>query len=131
LSYDGPPRSLRLYTLRSAFGMARNTEADTDFGLFARVLARAKETAVGMDAKLYIVNIPAVGQFGKDSAFERATIEAVKNAGLDFIDLKPVFSKTGDYATLYSHGVHGGHFSPSGNRLAAQVLSGVMNAGPK
>jgi len=130
-AYDGLPRSLRLYVLRSAFGMARNTEADTDFGLFARVLARAKETAVGMGAKLYIVNIPAVAQFGRDSAFERATSAAVKEAGLDFIDLKPIFSKTGDYGALYSHGVQGGHFSPAGNRLAAQVLSSVVTAGSR
>lgn len=121
-------RSLRLYALRSAFGLARNTVEDTDFPLFQRSLERARDTVRTMGAELVIVNIPAVQQIGKsgDDALERETRARVAAAGLRYLDLKPEFQKTPDYRALYAFGSGGGHFTPAGNRLTAEILSSVV-----
>lgn len=121
-------RSLRLYALRSAFGLARNSVEDTDFPLFQRSLERTRDIAREMGAELVIVNIPAVQQIGKsgDDALERETRDRVLATGLRYLDLKPYFREHPDYRALYAFGGGGGHFTPAGNRLTAEVLSSVV-----
>jgi hypothetical protein len=116
-------RTFRLYSLRSAFGFARNIEQNTDFDLFGRVLERAQSSARAMNAVLIVVNIPAAGQVvAADSALERKTTSAVAAAGIRYIDLKPIFQREADPLALYAHGRGGGHLTPMGNQLVARVL---------
>lgn len=124
LGPKGLPRSLRLYTLRTIFGMARN-DVSADMDLFERVLMRARDISAGMGSELVVINIPTTGQIVHGSLLDDMTADAVKKASIMFVDLKTPFRKMGDYQALYSQRDKG-HFSPAGNTLVAKILSDIV-----
>ncbi len=120
-------RTARLYALRATFGMARNTVDDTDFPLFQRIIERARDVARSQGAELIIVSIPAVQQLGKpEDAMQRETRATVESAGLRFYNLKQDYERQPDYRTLYAYGSAGGHLTPDGNRLTAELLLRIL-----
>ncbi len=102
--------------------------------IYGLVLARARQLADGMGARLVLVYIPAIDRFTgwlpRDFVWNqqrRQVFAAAQMAGIDRLDLTPVMRAQPHPAGLYAAD---GHFNADGARIAAAAIAAWLQPAP-
>lgn len=125
-----PPRFFRLWFLRAALGLqvkaSKPIPAHRDTSLFRRILEEAQRATRDWGGELYFVYLPAEARYFANKlrhSYDPVRAEVLSIVGelrIPLIDLHPPISRSREIPELYAF--RGGHFSPAGNRLAAESI---------
>jgi hypothetical protein len=126
----------RLWSLRQILGLqigeTRLDPSSVDLPLFRQVLDEARQAVQGWGGRLYFVYLTTEPRYiderqRRDMDWARGQVlSIVEDLKVRVIDLDVPFSRYPDIPKLYAY--RGAHFSPEGNRLAAETILEALQA---
>ena len=93
---------------------------------YEQILVRARDVSAEWGGRVVVVYIPSLDRFGGvfphgfvQNPLRNMVKDAAKSAGIEVIDLTPVFKEQGAPQTLYAADAH---FNAEGAALAAEAI---------
>jgi hypothetical protein len=118
-----PRNFLKFTSVREALGITHWDGATVDFDLLTRIFKRTKLLADSLGSKVTVISLPHVLQAAHELELpEQRLRDIVTGLGMNYMDAGAEMRKLGDTPSFYEFGSYGGHLSPKGNALLADMI---------
>jgi hypothetical protein len=118
-----PRNFLKFASVREALGITHWDGATVDFDLLTRIFKRTKMLADSLGSEVTVISLPHVLQAPHElEAPEQRLRDIVTGLGMKYMDAGAEMRRHGDTTSFYAFGSYGGHLSPKGNALLADMI---------